>query len=359
MICNRCKKNIDGGHVVVNGLHFHLDCFYCESCGRHIQSRFLQDGSALYHPECITKVAGPICSYCHGKLDESYIESDEKKYHPLCYENHIQPHCRICGQKITGRYVTDTEGDYHSECFKNVKLQKCDVCGLPLEGKYLADQWGNKSHTQHDGRELIFCSSCSRIISERTSGSGVRYRDGRAICNLCRKVAVDKEADVGESIKDVRSFLIKLGFIAIPTDITIRVLSREKLIERLPIDKGDDSRGLAHSEISYSGLKRTLSHTIYILAGMPRVEFEGVLAHEMLHVWLNEHDIKMTAAETEGLCNLGSYLIYKKSGTDHAGLLIRQMDNSKDPIYGEGYRDIRQRMEKLGMKRFLTNILGG
>ena len=36
------------------------------------------------------------------------------------------------------------------------------------------------------------------------------------------------------------------------------------------------------------------SYMIYMLCGLPRIEFEAVLAHELLHVWLHENEINLS-----------------------------------------------------------------
>ena len=241
MNCHQCKKTISGGHVTADGMHFHLECFVCGACGKQILNRYCRDGALLYHEECMEKDR-LLCAHCHKVLDGRYIESSGKKYHPSCYEAHVQPHCLVCGKKISGKYTFDDDGSYHVDCFRNSILPKCDVCRLPLEEGYIIDGWGNKSHRQHDGSAVHFCASCSRIISERTTGSGVRYRDGRTVCNLCRKEAVDSISDIGTSFKDVYSILTQVGFSGIPNPVEVFVINAEKLKDKLSRLKYDHKK---------------------------------------------------------------------------------------------------------------------
>ncbi|MBF0106687.1 MAG: protein DA1 [Deltaproteobacteria bacterium] len=62
-------------------------------------------------------------------------------------------------------------------------------------------------------------------------------------------------------------------------------------------------------------------HQIFILYGLPKIEFAGVLAHEFIHVWQNENNFKLSPMHAEGLCNLASYWIYLEDSSDFAQYL--------------------------------------
>ena len=80
------------------------------------------------------------------------------------------------------------------------------------------------------------------------------------------------------------------------------------------------------------------SFQIFILFGLPRIEYEAVLAHELLHVWIHENKITLSLTSTEGFCNLGSYLIYNNDNTHFSTIHLKAMDNSEDLAYGIEYR---------------------
>jgi hypothetical protein len=83
---------------------------------------------------------------------------------------------------------------------------------------------------------------------------------------------------------------------------------------------------------------------------MPRLEFEAVLAHELLHVWLLEKDIQLSKKETEGLCNLGSALVYQADNSKLAERLLEKMESSSDRLYGKGFRKMKDKLQRLGWK---------
>ena len=93
-----------------------------------------------------------------------------------------------------------------------------------------------------------------------------------------------------------------------------------------------------------------------MLFGLPRIEFEAVLAHELLHVWLYQNQITLSLTSTEGFCNLGSYLIYKNDNTHFSSIHIQAMNTSKDIVYGKGYREMKIQLEKLGWEKLIESL---
>ena len=81
-------------------------------------------------------------------------------------------------------------------------------------------------------------------------------------------------------------------------------------------------------------------HKIYIFNQMPKIQFAGVLAHELLHVWQNEKGISLPPPLTEGFCNLGSYVVYKSIGNELAIRMIKNLENDPSSVYGDGFRKV-------------------
>ena len=98
------------------------------------------------------------------------------------------------------------------------------------------------------------------------------------------------------------------------------------------------------------------SYTIYILFGLPRIEFEAVLAHELVHIWLYNNQVNLQTEIEEGLCNLGSALIYRNDGTHFSNIHLKAMDNDPHAIYGDGYRHMKTQLEKLGWDGIIKQL---
>ena len=80
------------------------------------------------------------------------------------------------------------------------------------------------------------------------------------------------------------------------------------------------------------------------------------MAHELLHVWLHQNQIKLSLSLTEGFCNLGSALIYDNANTKLSKILKKSMSESNDPVYGRGYKYMNSLLEKHGWKKLLSIV---
>ena len=118
----------------------------------------------------------------------------------------------------------------------------------------------------------------------------------------------------------------------------------------LTLTKYKITRGLNLTDASFE-------HRIYLLSGLPYVECISVLAHEYAHVWLNERFIEISPMEMEGFCNLISEICLAQDKSKASTLLRENMIQSKDPIYGQGFREMRARLKALGWNQLLAEML--
>ena len=97
-------------------------------------------------------------------------------------------------------------------------------------------------------------------------------------------------------------------------------------------------------------------YTIFILFGLPRIEFEAVLAHELMHIWIYINYPNLKNKDVEGLCNAGSALIYINDGTCFSKIHLKAMEDNPDSIYGDGYRKMKELLEKSSWNNLLINL---
>ncbi len=355
MKCKRCGKPVVGKYVEVAGAPFHPGCFTCARCKEMIIGAYQKQGKKYYHPVCYKEKIGLLCEKCGKVLVDSWVEHKGKKYHPQC----LQLWCDICRKEITGEYMYDREGKYHKQCFLNHKAPQCGVCDQPIVGKYLKDEWGNRSHETHDGKKTTVCNYCSRIISFPTSNGGYTYSDGRLICGICKFTAVTDEQQVRVSLSRVLKLLAAppAGFNDIPKNIPLQLVDKPTLkklgASRLP----DHGEGLTRSNIILQNKKPVKTqYEMFLLFGMPQLEFEAVLAHELLHAWLIERNIKRSKKDTEGFCNLGSALVYKTENSRFAQILLKRLENNPDRLYGKGYRKMNDKLQQWGWQKLKTDL---
>lgn len=258
--------------------------------------------------------------------------------------------CARCHKPIIGTFYKDQGKAYHEKCFLDHKNLYCVVCGKPIKGRYIYDAWGNKAHAYHD---IQYCHSCFRIISDLT-GSALRHRDGRRICNDCIKTAVTESFQVEEARNHVTNLLAMAGFTGMPSDIDIELVHKRKMKK---LSGSDTYKGLANIITRVGLMKKTIvSKKIFILDYLPEIHFKGILAHEMLHIWLAVNNISLGKNE-EALCNIGSTLVYNTMKKYKlARILNDNMKIDSDPYYGVRFIKLKEKLKAVGWKRFVNDI---
>lgn len=298
----------------------------------------------------------PTCAYCGEPILGYYVTIDGKPYHEACSWK-ILPRCAICGKMIESNYVRFEGKDYHRSCYYNEVAPRCDVCGEPLSGKYRTDFWGLKYHIEHEA-ELPRCDYCMRLISEGTTGGGRIYSDGRHLCNICFETAVMADSEV----KSARYFVLGLlhgnGIDFNKENIDISLVDVPSLKQVSGADFDLNEMGFCKFEFTLVD-KDTIekNNTIYILSGLPELVFKGVLAHEMMHAWMNLsgiHDLPLDICE--GSANYASYLVYATNNDKFAEYLIKNLDENPDPVYGEGFRKVKAIVSGNGINNWLKYL---
>ncbi|MBF0225556.1 MAG: hypothetical protein HQK76_08895 [Desulfobacterales bacterium] len=357
--CYQCKKPIVGNYIRIGDRSFHPDCFTCKYCKKPINGPYQNDGSKYYHSDCYKKVKGYVCDHCGELLGEVWQVYNNKKYHQGCYEKYYQPRCDICGLPIQDKYTTDDKGKYHASCYREHKLPKCDICLRPIEGEYIKDVWGHKAHKHHNGQKTVTCDTCSRILSSATSNGAFKYSDGRYICGYCKAGAIENIESAKRYVPEILKQLSQYGMKGIPNNIPIFLVDRNQLAKISNNKFSKDTKGFTKIETKLlNNVKVSSSYEIYILFGLQELAFKGTLAHELLHVWQFEHNARLSKIESEGFCNLGSAIIYESGSSQLATILLDNLKNDPDPIYGAGYRKMSKKLESIGWAKLLDQVRG-
>ncbi|MBT4364736.1 MAG: protein DA1 [Desulfobacteraceae bacterium] len=358
--CKNCQKTIHGRIIQVNKYNYHPECFICEKCGETLSGEFVKDGIKKYHPICYKMAKGLECAHCGKLLGDKWMVYENNKYHNNCMDDYIdtiRPHCNICGKIIDGQYTKDENGSYHTSCYKRKILPKCSVCISPIENKFFVDAWGNKTHENHGGKPVNYCSSCMRVVSDKTSNGMYEYSDGRIICGYCVLDAIDGPESISESMDKVIDILQTIGISDSHSNVPVHLVDKKYLKKKSKQKFNDKAKGFTHCKTTYlNGKTAFLKQDIYILSGLPELEFKGVLAHEILHTWLNKHQIKMSDNDIEGFCNLGTMRIYEEEGSEFAQVLLKSMEKDPDPGYGKAYRRMKIELEKIGWQSLIKRI---
>lgn len=237
---------------------------------------------------------------------------------------------------------------------------KCHFCHKEINGKYYIDQWEHNVCASHmDRKEVTMCTSCGAFTENSP------LHDGRSLCNNCKSSVISTRSEISASLTYVKNLLVSVGFdfgTCNVANIPIEIVSAHRMAEIQNTSISTNNKGVTHTEIQMRGTSKSdmkivgHTHKVYMLSDQPRLEFLGTLAHELLHVWQNEHDIKLSPMKCEGLCNMGSYLIYSIENTPIAQHYIKNLKESPDPIYGNGFRYVFAQYEMSGWREIINRV---
>jgi len=237
---------------------------------------------------------------------------------------------------------------------------QCAICGKIILGRALKNLWGD-AYCLHHQNEYPACDCCGRLISPGMTGGGVTYDDGRQICNICRRTAVDTKGQAKPILDSVCRWLYDRGVRFQGLVLKVDLLNSQELQQRLggrgarkPAAPGVVLRAnlgvIFRAKIpGPGGTLRRQVNGVALLKGLPRELFEGVAAHELGHAWLFLSKVDNLEPWAEaGFCNLLSYILHKERQTDEARFWVKTLEASPDPVYGEGFRRVRALFKKHG-----------
>jgi len=262
--------------------------------------------------------------------------------------------CAYCGASIEGEAIVSSGRSYHRSCWEKNVAVRCSLCGEILKGEYVKDAWGNRYHPSHR-REMVACEYCGRFISETITHGGARYADGRSVCNICRRTAVEGAGEGRKLMVQAAARLAGIGLAVDPSRVRLELVDLTRMVEA----SGDRSRlrtGYTQYEsvTSVGGTRRSESVTVYVLAGMPRLETIATLAHELTHVWLSrEERLSTRPALAEGSCNYAAVRVLETYPGAESLFLTGKMKESTDEAYGEGLRRVIRYVDTNGVEAWL------
>ena len=356
VICKGCRKIIEGPALTVSGASYHPGCFLCSYCKKPIQGAYHRTWTGFLHPACYQAKKGEICTHCGKALGEKWLVFEGKRYHEACFSGNA-PVCAACKKTVLGNYIKEKGVFYHDACYKTMHLPQCGICKNPVTGKYVMDPWGNTACASHNAG---ICESCSRIISESTSYGGRKLKDGRMRCGICAVTAIESEDKIPLMIEHVAAILNSVGITGFEYKAPLELVLLNSLEREAGRKIKKHVKGFTKTRIeSVAGKTTSVTHRIFILTGLPRLEFGAVLAHELLHVWLAENNIHLSDAHVEGFCNLGSMLVLINDASEYARVLLDIMHKNPDPLYGAGYRKMKSMLSDHGWDSLLQKIRGG
>jgi hypothetical protein len=307
--------------------------------------------SAQAAPPRATERPAPACAACGRPITDDSFQTHGEFYHPSCFR------CARCDRPITGAYAEYQGRNYHNNCFERHVALRCALCDDIVRGEYLQDFWGNSYCFRHEG-EAPVCDSCGRFISDRTTGGGVRYDDGRFICNLCRPKSMTDIDEILGLVHEVAEHLKSVGMKVDYDGIRIHLIGRDDM-QKLSGHHSDGLRGFTdyREDMRVFGRSRNRRMDLYLLYGMPRMELVSTIAHELTHVWQFNHGrFHNERAWNEGSCNYAAYLVLAKYPGRESSFFRTSLNRDGDGVYGDGFRRVKALAETEGTKSWLRQL---
>lgn len=266
------------------------------------------------------------------------------------------PRCDVCKEHLREKPMRAGESIFHKSCFH------CLVCKKNFRGgeSIQRDQWGGLAHLNH-GNQLVKCDSCSKFFSRKQAQPRQLFNDGRSSCVTCYKDGIFENKLLDAVHERVKPVMRELGMTEPIGSLRLSLVDRHYLnSEALKINAKGNLRGLTLTKykITRTGTRTQTSfdHKIFVLHGLPHIECVAVLAHELAHVWLNERFIEASPPEIEGFCNLVSDFALDKEKSKLSTIIKENMHQSQSPIYGAGYRKMKNQLATLGWPSLLSSL---
>jgi hypothetical protein len=341
--CFKCKRPIQEQALIALGRFWHQACFTCAKCSQALDVKAaVMQGDFLFHTKC-----SPVATSSGGAARSRAVQA------PAWMKTAVAPQaalpaahsyrptldrflCAACGQPVGLKFfVCRGSHYYHTACYIAQNTPVCDICHQPISGQMMIDSWGSIFCAYHEAALKDTCAECGRFICRELTGGGVRYQDGRLVCNLCRRTAVDTAEQVEASMKRVRDILGKNGLLIDERLFPVILLDRQQMTQRAQNISG--VAGLFCPAPQVNG--RRAIEAVCGLWGQPAYSFESTLAHELGHAWfyLNHVD-HLDHKVQEGLCNVLKYLSLSETQSPETLHSTQSLFRNPDPVYGEGFR---------------------
>jgi len=201
-------------------------------------------------------------------------------------------------------------------------------------------------------------------------------------CDTCAATAIETVDQAQLYIPQLIQWVETQGVHFRQKSFRIEVLNRADFIEREggrrdPLGLTTSTRYLRNKRIDHTKLE-----SVAILQGLPLPLFVGVCIHELGHVWLVQHNIvNLPIIDEEGFCELlayrhyaavvapvdrgaGELLVPKRVAEDEFGIdpnaahfYADNIAKNSSPIYGDGFRKLKQIEERLGFAQITRSLL--
>jgi len=274
--------------------------------------------------------------------------------------------CSQCRKVIRPgqRYLTAQNKVFCSKrCYTQI-LPECTICGKRSNrgGIYAAD---HSFFACPDCKDLPRCFACQIPVR-----NGTRLSGGRTICSRCSRSAVSDPAKARALLDNVRRTLQTALDIVTRHPIEFSLVDPETLHRLSNAKSGTMTeqglfrynaeeehvvvRNFLGKKIKESVRRKNEKYQVFILDHLPVKQMEYVMAHELAHDWMTIHypGIREDWIR-EGFAE---YIGWRYNQHKNRPEINRRIETNNDPVYGDGFRRIRDLVQKSGFEG-LRNFL--
>lgn len=299
------------------------------------------------------------CDSCGKRIRGNYVKANDRSYcNNACYEKTL-PVCAACGKRCTGGHFVKDDKSYCSRECLSVTLPSCHLCNKRFQQGVIVKE--------PIGGDKVFCPECARLpkcFSCSMPDNCLKLDDGRDICRECNRTGVFKPELAERIFRQVRERLRNELGLATEHDIRFMLTDAATLeknsthyapgqelglfkynytLRSVTETRYTLTRGRQESTREYKTDER---YVIMVLYGIPENKFVEVAAHELGHDWMQAYypeieDLKIKEGWAEYVASQANILYGRED-------MNRRMEQNPDPIYGEGYRFIRDYIERHG-----------
>jgi hypothetical protein len=266
--------------------------------------------------------------------------------------------CSACGKPIRGPFAVQDDQPYHPPCHAERFGLRCFFCGQAFTGTFVVNSLGQRACRLHDHGPA--CASCGRWLGPEECLQRADPAFATVLCRPCRVRAVGTRElqDYGNPFGTAA-----LGELGLQLRLAIQVPIRLETLARIRQLNGPgqaQAEGITQTQVETLDGRETVRsiREIIVAGGLAREHFEGILAHEFGHVWLFHRKLDRHAGlVAEGFCELVKHRWLTRLGTPLARELQRKQEDNPDPVYGNGFRLLRQHWDRAGSQGVL-DLLG-
>ena len=285
-----------------------------------------------------------VCDWCGKKISSTaaFLRSEDKNFcSEKCFNEYaesLRPVCAVCGKRFLSGYTSNGK-NYCSRACLETTFHECVHChrrepsGMILgDGIFLCEYCSN----------LPACSCCQMPLDKFSKDLG----DGRSLCRECARDAIFSQSDAEKIMNSLRQELVDKYKLGTSHTIKFELCSKTDLKKE---SNGDGERELGlyifnRKTLTFFNhpIRNRETYRIMILKGLPPDFFRSVGVHELAHDWMEDNLSHIDEPEIrEGFSEYVSWLYSKSEKLDR---IPWRMEQNTDPVYGDGFRKVRDMM---------------